>query len=535
MKVKQQIPALGLLVVSFAVTAWLLLHAYPMDTFYPFDFIEGGRIFHIDDAYRYYEGRAAWSSSTLWSWVYVLPVDLLYKGGISFLMGGDISLMRLTGVAVNLLGAAFLYQACLSIKISKFSALLSLTLLVFMPLFVVVAMSFFGESLLTAVVSLVVYCYIKSHWKMLCLLASLMPLIQPEGFFMLLPFFLYFVKRRLWWHFVALGLPGFVYFLWLLYSYGGRLDEYLALHFTITKLYPALPSPIFERGWLAIPVTLNPILVLFFLHGVWLSWWKLWPLYSSLFVWIAFYVAVVMPLQGYEPRFLTPCLPIMVAGVAVSLDRVRQFSAGPKLVPALILFVLLENFGQVDAFRSAFMAERRWPTGHHIAAMPTWGPVHFDSSRYGADMARRVEAFLDENEEFSWLIVQDHDFFYYLDPQEVRRDVRVCFAPFRTLSVYIAFQNRFFCMSPDAPRSGFFAVSSLPESKEGAPRALFVGSLALYGLPEAYSNPRFRVYEISYTESSPPERLTIFPRFGDDLEQFLRIGEDELEFIYPDW
>lgn len=531
------------LLVFLAFYCALAVHSYPSDNAWFFDFIEGEKIFFIDDAYRYYEGRAALYNFEVWSWVYMLPADLAYKALSAWVSGGDIVWMRIINIFVNIF-AAYVFYAALLRASRPALALSGMVALLAMPLYFSVVISFFGESFLVALVCFWLYFHVSEKNYHACIVAAAMPLVQPEGLFLILPYVLMHLFHKRW-AFTAIVLaPGFLYFVFILSVYGGRIDEYLRLHFTITTLYQALPGGIFDKTPFSILVTLNPVLCSVSVLGLLWCYRVIGILYLGGIFWVTFYALVVMPLQGYEARFLVPTLPLLIFSVVQFLETLRRYFSVRKgvffaklLSPMPILFmifIVVENLGQMDPIRENFLGGKRWPTGENLTGMRTFLNIKSKNSAYGSDMAGRVQGFLSFNEDYRWLIVQDHDFFYYLDPSKIREDVRVCFLPFKTLSVYYAFENHFFCMSPDNPRVGFFRITDAREPKAG--RALLVGNLSLYDFTPAYENHRFRVYEISYFESGPPERMNIMYRDREAINSINEAGDGIFpKHIYPDW
>lgn len=523
----------------YAVFAW---HSQPGDVLWVFDVIEGLHQHAIDDAYRYFETRALWHNPDVWSWAYLLPVDAVFKAALHALTGSDIFLMRMGHVLVNLVGVYFLYRSCLILGVRPVVAWLASGALMIMPLFMIVSMSFYGESLLTAMAAAAMYLHLAGHRRLFCVTASLMPLVQLQGLYLISGYFLSFFLRREWRLFFLLAVPGFIYFLNVMYVHGGVFEflSFTQLH----KLYPALPVPIQERGWSGVIETLNPVFLLVVTLGGYVAGRRLWPTLAGTTFWLAQVATVMTYLNGYEPRYLLPCLPPLFAAYAVGIDRIwsgLRSRLGPHWsglsACAILACITAENLGQSDPIRAIYLGERRWPVGEPHTAVRHFVKVRSYNSRFGEDAARRIEYYLTHNQDVKLLVVNQHNLFYYLNRRNMPHDVRVVYTPFPPLLATPAFEGAFHAVSPDHPQAAFYRFSRIPGDGE---RAIFVGDFSPFGWEPSYTNRNFAIYETFYEMVDPPSRIHVIHRMGRDKSnpsayRSRNLCPGEQDVICPDW
>lgn len=532
---------LGLIVaffLSYTILAW---YAHPNDEKWVFDAVEALLLFAIDDAYRFFESRAAWHHADGWSWAYLLPADMFFKGVLHTITNSNIFLMRLGHAFINMLGLFMLYQACLYLGVRKWLAVVSVSALLMMPVFIIGSMSFYGESLLTALFGFMIFFHLTGRRYAFCVVASLAPLAQPQGLFLLLPFFVFYLRRRDYFVFLMLGTPGFCYFLYIL-SVHGSLFEYL--NFTqLHKFYPAVPVPMQERGWYAAWITFNPFWVfLAALGGVILIRRGQWVIFASVAGWFLMVAFVMNYRNGYEPRYLLPCLPVMALMAALSAEWVASLP-GKKNCPVLgsvcaalmLALPALENLAQSDPIRSSLFAGKRWPLGEPEKGMRYFAKVLSHNSEWGLDAAARLSGFFHSHSDIKLLIVNQHDLFYYLDRRDLPEDVRVVYTPFVPAIAYAAFSGVFYVMSPDRPQVELYQFSEVGDS---GVRAVFVGDLSPLGWPVAYENRLFNIHEITASVAQPPSRVYYLRSTKGVSERHYTTPNncpDEIDFFCPNW
>lgn len=528
----------------FLLYVVLAAHAFPADDSWLFDAIEAVRLFAIDDAYRFFETRSAWHHADVWSWMYLLPVDLAFNGLLHTLTNSDLFMMRMAHVLTNLVGVAFLYRCCLMLGVTRPLAVLSCAALMAMPLFAVASMSFYGESLLTALLPVTFFAHLAGHRRLFCLLASLLPLVHQEGFYFIAPFFLYYLLRREFLFFVLLALPGFLYFVNLIVVHGSPLQAFG--HTQLHKLYPALPTPFQQRGWTAAFVTLNPFLLLLAAAGMArAARTPIWPAVAGMLLWLVTVVGPMSHLNGYEPRYLMPCLPMLFLLSALALQagyaRLRERGAGAAatalLVAAPMLALAVENLGQSDPLRANLLGGQRWPGGQVAEGARYFFRVLADNHDQGRDAANRIHNFLRWNPDVRLLFVNRHEIFYFLDRRQMPDAVRVVYSPFLAQVAHEAFGGRMLGVSANHPQAAFYRFH-LPGLRPA--RAVFVGDFSFLGWKPAYENRAVRIHEASYEIVSPPRKLRIVDRLGDagpgSVPYWTRnLCAEEPGYYCPDW
>lgn len=499
--------------------------------------------FAIDDAYRFFESQSVWDKKGVWFWYYLLPGDAFLKGLLHTVTDSNIFGMRMAHIAFNFAGIFFLYKSCLLLGVTRWLALAVCISLLSMPLFFVVSMSFYAESLLAPFFCFAIYCYLSKQNRRFLLIAALLPFIHLQGIFLVMPFWIYLLVNKRLADFFILVLPGIVYVVLISLYYGNPL-----LFFSVQqlyKLYPATFVPMQERGWGAAFVTLNPFFVgAALIGGLRQLRSEKWPIFVGP---LLLFLMVILPLtylNGYEPRYLFACLPPFFLFAATALEVIREWVSehinnvtAACLVGLLLAATTFENFAQSDPVRARYFAGQRWPVGQLSEGVSVFFGIKSHNTRHGTDMARRIENFLTWNPEIRLLVVNNHNLFYYLDRNNMPDSVKVVYSPYPAHRVYEAFQGKFFGMTPDDV-SRFYRFS---REKDGAGEpALFVGDYSFKDWPAAYANMQYSVYELEYQIVAPPEKLTTLEgsaAAGNRKRYYWgkNLCEDAIGYYCPDW
>ena len=130
----------------------LLLVSVPIitsgsDSWLQIDWIDGVKLFSIDDAYRYFIAKNAFQLPSVFLWNYVLPAGLLFDATVAELSSGSLMVMRLSHAAVGILTLAVIARASLRSGCGPVLALASILIVGLMPLYVILSSSFYGEGL----------------------------------------------------------------------------------------------------------------------------------------------------------------------------------------------------------------------------------------------------------------------------------------------------------------------------------------------------------------------------------------------------
>src|SRR5699024_3823632 len=199
----------------------------------------------------------------------------------------------------------------------------------------------------------------------------------------------------------------------------------------------------------------------------------------------------------------------------------------------LLLFFTIENLGQSDPIRQNFLAAKRWPVGEPHIGVPKFISIKSDSSKHGNDIARRVEAFLQNNESYKLVMINQHEVFYYLDKNNIPNDVKIAYTPFPPMLAYPAFGGRFHALSSQHPQAGFYQFDNV--RVVGTEKALFIGDFSLLGLEADYQNPQYLVYELGYKFVNAPRIVHIIHRMETSKESQHYKGRNlcpELENVF---
>src|SRR6056297_2479696 len=160
------------------------------------DWIDGRKLFSIDDAYRYFAAKHAFRIESIFLWNYILPVALSFDALVAKLTNGNLLAMRLAHAGLGVATLITISRACIRAGCGAYLAAASVLIAGLMPLFLVLSSSFYAEGLAALLVSMAFLFLVTDRRTALAITVSLLPLVRPEGAVYSVLFVAWFAVRR---------------------------------------------------------------------------------------------------------------------------------------------------------------------------------------------------------------------------------------------------------------------------------------------------------------------------------------------------
>lgn len=496
--------AISAFFLFFVLYVWIASLISHGETRYVFDFIERFRIFGVDDMYRFFYAKCAWLNPDLYSWSYTLPGGLVADGALSSTFHANAFLMRSAHAFLSSLSLVFLYLAGRKAGAGSMSMLFAILILGFMPLYALVSLSFLGESWLVFMVSVSLYLFVKKHLSGCVLVVGLMPLFRPEGIFMVLPLLVFLLHRKNWRMAILLLIPGVLYFIYLWMSLDS-LWVYGEWRFALRKILNIVHDPLAYR--IGIFSTFNPLWLVPSLAALFLPRMRaLWPFSVAAAMATAWLTTLLaLKLTNYEPRYMIFVMPIfaiswaMLFEHAVSMDIFSSARSGLVILFSVIsLFVIVENFLQVDFLRARFGGGMRWPIKGLSPLPVSFGSYGEDRLLQRKNIAEAIEVILEGNPGIKNLLVANPEILLDIDPGLIPRGVRVSLIQVDYDVAVRIFQGEMLALFPGGAQYAYFHVN--PERDVHAARALYVGNMSCPSCVPLEREGEFSVYGVDFYE-----------------------------------
>lgn len=473
--------------------------------------IEGSNLLGIDDAYRYFLSKYAFTELDIYAWDYVLPVATFYYGTLTSLFNDAIFPVRAVTIIVSGFGYLLLLKSMLHYGIRRLYAYAALAIYVFMPVQAAMAMSFYGEPLLVMLTSAVVYLFATQRPLALALVASLLPLTRPEGIFLLAPISLYLLIRKAYLPFLLSGAPGFIFFIFTLAHSDGNVSLLLDWRLEIRRVWSAFIMPNTYNTW-GFLSTYNAFWIIIACAGFMLpAMRRLWPLSTGAIAWLAYYVTLVNTgLSSYESRYLCATFPALTLSLASvfswfgtpsSQDRLRHIAA-----PACLLFsalIVTEHLFQLDPLKSRLPGQARWPVNTTPVIHPAFHRYSDADLQHMADSAANINILLSRHPEIDRILIMDWTLLYFLDRKFVHSPVIPEFAPIPERVTNVSTGGSFFTYSQYDRKFAYYDLLP-PDDPQRHGVALYLGNLDTQYLLPRYEEGDHTVYVIGYRRSYTP-------------------------------
>lgn len=511
---------LAVLVFAGFFLAYLLLLKYVSnaETQNTFDLVQGAHVFDIDDIYRLFLAKAPFASAGAWFWNYMLPVNLLFDGFFSWISSESIYFMRAAHSVCVLSSLYLVYRAGRHLGVSAGWMLASCIVLLAMPLYALLSMSFYGESLLAALMGVVIYAAATGRERLLVIFSSLLPLVRPEGVFFLLAMVVSRSRQR---RFISAGfmlVPGFIYFCGVMYFFDFSVNEYFGWRNALSSQYSLIPVSEQVMGFGLMPYyTVNPLWWILGLAAAPLSSLRvLRPLFVAtvvLMIYWALHCFVLVDARG-EARYYFAVFPLLAISVAAGLSALCAMASAAMARPAkviagvFVVFLLVENAAQIDQIRSRFFLDRRWPLAGEQGAVAELYIEAPDVRAWRQTTARFLEAYSQFDGSIKRIIIHAYPVFSDLNASSLPERVRVEYSPMTPVASRKYFYGYFYSMFPELPQYSFYTFSPADDAtpNDGGDYALYVGPLYNGVKEPIFANPVFQVYKVRYRTSQKPDQ-----------------------------
>ena len=494
---------LALLAMVAVAYVWLAKVTTLDNQWMVLDMLEAIKLFGVDDAYRFYIAKAAGVQPGIFSWNYALPVGVVLDNLTATLFGNNLFLMRCFHIFPAFMTLWFVYQTGEKLGVSRGVNVFSLLVLACMPLYALVFLSFYGESWLAFFFSATMCAFAFKRFLLCAAIASLLPLIRAEGFFLIIFLALFFLKERQWKCFIVLGLPGGFYFLWLLYSLDS-LADYFTWRLTLRK---AMNVEFYEAYF--VNNTFSSFNLMWIGPALLVFWFtrfrRLWPIWGGAMVWLTWLsVTLAQKYTYYEARYLLSILPVISVAFAYALTALGKTAVFSKtrtglnfLIGVLIFLIISEHFFQVDALRAKYAGGERWPVNGPRPIVNKFWRFSQEEMQAPKETARVLYGLLARYPLVDALVINKSDIFYYLDPRRIPPGVTVSFSNDRDYMALIYFKGYFFTMHPGGKQYSIYRFRTWADKNKRA--ALYVGQLRCKGCVPVYKfNEQYQVYLFWY-------------------------------------
>lgn len=481
-----------------------------------FDVIQGVHVFDVDDTYRLFLARAPFVAPGLWAWNFYLPVNIVVDGFLSWLTNHDVLLMRSAHLLAVQAGLFLTYRAGRHLNIAAGWMLLACLLLLAMPLYILLSMSFYGESLLAAAMGVVIHAIATRKEKRLVFFLSLFPLIRPEGFLFLAMMSVQRFLERRWLSLFFIMLPGFVFFCGIMWLFDFSYTGFKLWRMALTTHYPLVPQGESVLGYPLMPYyAINPLFWMIALTGAFLPGLRRYrPLFLGLALLMLNWGMDGLALKARaEPRYFFAAFPLLALSAAAMAQAASDYlqrktlknkalnawQAAAMIVP-VFAFILVENTAQIDPVRAQLFKDRRWPLAGEPGAKTYFGVLPPEAIAWRKSTAAFLQAYTRYDSSIKKIIIHAYPVFADIDPGQLPEAVEVQYSPMMPKVTFAHYGGYFFAMFPRVPQFTFYRFSQALEStpNDGKHYALYVGPLYNGEHEPIFANPLYQVYKVNY-------------------------------------
>ena len=407
----------GLLLTSLLLCAVPFLTAAG-DTWLGLDWIDGRKLYSIDDAYRFFVARNAFRLEAVFLWNYVLPLALSFDATIAAITDGNLLVMRTVHAGIGILTLALIARASLKAGCGRVLALASVLIVGLMPLYLILSSSFYGEALFAFMVALAFMLLIEEKLTPLAVVIGLSPLVRPEGAIYCVLFLGYFALRRDATRCAYVALPGLIYLaavVALSPDWQASMSWRLELREILTPLDTGNAESIsFDR--LLSPLWAGLALASLFMRRC-RQWWPI--LVGPVCVIAIQAIGIARGVQDYELRYYFSLIPIFGVAWALPIRGLLDSSAASPLRRNLIATVAGLGF---LAIVTAHSLQSDWVrdlatgrlTPRNVSSEYGDRALRFDPEPLRA-FAGRVDAYVAARDDVRTVFVAEHAPLYFLD------------------------------------------------------------------------------------------------------------------------
>lgn len=485
-----------------------------------FDVIQGVSVFDVDDTYRLFLAQSPFLTTGLWLWNFILPGNLVFDGFFSWVTSHDVYIMRGSHLVAVLSSLFLVFRAGRHLGVSAFWMLFSCCLLLLMPLYILLSMSFYGESLLASLMGLLIYFIATNRERAQIWVSSALPFIRPEGFFFLVAMVARHTLKKKYAAAVLMLAPGFIYFCFIMYFFDFSANSYFGWRNALSAHYTLGPLNESVMGRAAMPYyTVNLLWWLGAAAGAFLPVMRPFRgLFVAVFILMLYWTVQALSLEARgEARYFFAAFPLLALSFAALADAICKFFTDRKWMAVLgctviYSFIMMENLAQIDPVRNEFFGDRRWPLKGESGSKPYFGVLSPEIIGWRHTTADFLLAYSRYDKSIKKIVVHAFPVFYDLKQSEFPAGVDIEYSPMMPETTYRYYGGYFYAMFARLPQYAFYrfapAKGTLPN--DGGQYALYVGPL-YNGLHEPlYANPVFQVYKVRYesVQSLPSDVLS---------------------------
>lgn len=385
------------------------------------DWIDGRKLFSIDDAYRFFVAKNALRLETVFLWNYTLPLALSFDATIASLTGGDLLPMRVCHALIGAATLALIARTSLKAGCGPVLALGSVLIVGLMPLYLIISSSFYGEGLFAFMLALAFLLLIEGKPTWLAVVVGLSPLVRPEGAIYCALFLAYFGMRRDTTRCALVALPGLIYLAALV---GLSPDWRASMSWRLELRQILAPLDLGAADSISLDRLLNPLWAGLALMPLLLRRYRQWwPMLAGPIVVVAIQAGgIARGVQDYELRYYFSLIPLFAVAwglpIRALLDANAALPHRRRLIAAVaglcFFAIVLPHLFQSDWVRR-FAANPRadlpaLDVSRNFGAHALW----FDPKPLRA-FAARVDTYVTARDEIRTVFVADHAPLYFLD------------------------------------------------------------------------------------------------------------------------
>lgn len=509
----------------YVFLAWLVCGG---ENWWVIDYVDGQNVFYGDDAYRFFLSRSFLVNPDLYTYNFVLPGALVLDGTVTALTNGDLFFSRCVHAIVGAVSLVLLFDSAKKVGATTRSAFAAVLVLGLLPRYSLMSISFYGEAWLGGFICLSIWLFVQNKTLLLAIVASLLPLLRPEGVFFLGAYGLYFILKRNWSALGLLILPGSVYFLYLIGSLNS-LSDYnywrIELRTILSKLSPGVGKWELFGFYSAFYVV--PAAVGCFLSPM----RKLWPVILGGVLWLAWFQGlVIVDLATVESRYAFPLYPLFTISWAVFFTSFgRKISDMGLSSPMFGLFFFLLVFFVISfhLFKMSHVQKAILKDGYVVffrnVIEGDWEniyPRRTPSERKGwGDLNEIMIDVVNNDPGTDKIAIYDSVLFYKLDPHKIPDHVTVGFLTSGYMVFHVLLDGQTFIQHPGGNMYSYLKYGE-PDFGDDEARILVADIMPLSGYPYTWKSGNYELYLFSYEASS--EADTDIDKKPNITPQYLR-------------
>lgn len=511
--------------VLYVLLAWI---ACGGDKWWVIDYVDNSNVFFGDDAYRFFLARSAWINPDIYTYNYVLPGFLVLDGVVTSLARGDIFWARAIHAVLGAGSLCLIWDSGRLLGLNRIALIGAICVIGFLPRYAITALSFYGEAWLGFIICSSIWLYIRKDFLLLAIVASLLPLIRPEGIFFLGGIWIFMLKGSRWREAFLMVLPGFIYFVYLNINLDS-FSDYNYWRFELRRILSKLELN--SSNW-DIAKTYSPIFYIpAFLGVLFQPIRRLWPfLVVSIFWLIWLQQGLYTGLSTYEDRYTYVLIPIAALLWGAFLSWIWQsfpilFSSSVRKFSLTAFFSLAVVWAHISSiyplkinleYNGYYLTFEKMLSGEWDKLFWHYEPRHVAAWK---GLSSRIVDQVHSDRGIDKIVIFDHQLYYFLDPYDLPERVVVGFPSSGYMVFHTLLGGQIFIQRPRGRMYSYLQLGE-PDFRRGERRLLYADLMPLFGYPYVWKQEEYELYMFSYQESFSPER---------DISAAPMVGRDELQ------